>query len=234
MYLIRDILLIFILVVAGVAAFVWFGAFDVGADVPHSPLVYNLLDRARQRSIEVHARDIAVPSLDDAKMIAEGAEHYDAMCTGCHLAPGMADTEIRRGLYPQPPKFTELRGLDPAQAFWAIKHGIKLTAMPAWGATHDNAEVWNIVAFLKKLPDLSPEDYKNLTAAADHAHEGHQHGHEHGADQDHGEDHEHADDHDHAADHAHGAAGEHVHDHTASGDDKHENDEASGTDSGHH
>src|SRR5262249_48098 len=141
MYLIRDILLIFVLVVAGAAAIVWFGAYDVGADVPHSPLVYKLLDEARDRSIEVRSAEIAVPPLDDPKMIAKGAEHYDAMCTGCHLAPGMDDTELRRGLYPQPPKLAEVRDLTPAQAFWTIKHGIKLTAMPAWGATHDNESI---------------------------------------------------------------------------------------------
>jgi len=219
MYLIRDILLIFILVVAGVAAYVWFGAFDVGADVPHSAIVYSLLNHARQRSIEVRAEDIAVPPLDDPKMIAEGAEHYDAMCTGCHLAPGMNDTEMRRGLYPQPPKLAEARNLPPAQAFWATKHGIKLTAMPAWGASHDNAEIWNVVAFLKKLPDLTPEEYKTLTASADHDHEGHEHGHDHGAA--HGADQNHAADHDHGSDQEHGAA------------DQHGRDQASGDDSGH-
>jgi mono/diheme cytochrome c family protein len=185
MYLIRDILLIFVLAVGGTAALVYFGVFDVSADVPHSPAVYQLLESVRQRSIEVHSARIVVPPLDDEKMVAEGAEHYDAMCTGCHLAPGVADTELRRGLYPQPPKLAEARGLPPAQAFWAIKHGIKLTAMPAWGTTHDNAAIWNIVAFLQKLPDLTPEQYQALTAAAGHDHEGHEHSHEHAPDHEH-------------------------------------------------
>ncbi|HEY2426011.1 MAG TPA: cytochrome c, partial [Pseudolabrys sp.] len=85
--------------------------------------------------------------------------------------------------------------LPPARAFWAIKHGIKLTAMPAWGTTHDNTAIWNIVAFLQKLPDLTPEQYTSLTAAAEHDHEGHEHSHEH------------------AADHEHGATGDDAHDH---------------------
>ena len=191
MYLIRDILLIFILAVAGFAAFVYFGAFNVAADVPHSPAVYKLLDATRQRSNEVHAADISVPPLDDPKMIAEGAEHYDAMCAGCHLKPGGKDTEIRRGLYPQPPKLAEVRDLQPAEAFWVVKHGIKLTAMPAWGTTHDNQAIWNIVAFLQKLPGMTPEDYAKLTAAADHDHE--HADHEHGAHDHAHEDHEHGD-----------------------------------------
>jgi mono/diheme cytochrome c family protein len=218
MYLIRDILLIFVLAVGGTAALVYFGAFDVSADVPHSPVIYKLLESARQRSIEVRSADIAVPPLDDEKMVAEGAEHYDAMCTGCHLAPGAPDTELRRGLYPQPPKLAEVRGLPPARAFWAIKHGIKLTAMPAWGTTHDNAAIWNIVAFLQKLPDLTPEQYQALTAAAGHDHEGHEHGHEH------------------AADHEHDATGDDAHDHDAPAADheQHGHKNAPGSDAAQH
>lgn len=205
MYLIRDILLIFVLAVAGTAAFVWFGGVEIGADVPHSEAVYNLLQATRQRSIEVKSADIAPPPLDDAKMVAEGAEHYDAMCSGCHLAPGMADTELRRGLYPQPPKLAEAR-VPPAQAFWAIKHGIKLTAMPAWGTTHDNAAIWNIVAFLQKLPGMTPEQYHEMTAGA--AHGGHDHEHDHAAGNDPGAEQG-------QGDHAHGAADDgeqHAHD----------------------
>ena len=219
MYLIRDILLIFVLAVGGAAAFVYFGAFDVSADVPHSPVVYQLLESARQRSIEVRSADIVVPPLDDEKMVAEGAEHYDAMCTGCHLSPGAADTALRRGLYPQPPKLAEARGLPPARAFWAIKHGIKLTAMPAWGTTHDNAEIWNIVAFLQKLPDLTPEQYAALTAAAGHDHEGHEHSHEH------------------APDHEPGAAGEDEHNHDApppADHDEHGHEHPPGSDAAQH
>jgi len=194
-------LLILVLAVGGVAAFVYFGAFDVSADVPHSPAVYKLLESVRQRSIEVHSADIVVPPLVDEKMVAEGAEHYDAMCAGCHLAPGASDTELRRGLYPQPPKLAEVRGLPPARAFWAIKHGIKLTAMPAWGASHDDASIWHIVAFLQKLPHMSADEYRQLTAApGGHDHEHHDHSHDDAS----GHDQNDAG----AADHEHGGAGQ--------------------------
>jgi mono/diheme cytochrome c family protein len=56
--------------------------------------------------------------------------------------------------------------VDPRQAFWVIKHGIKMSAMPAWGLSHDDATIWSIVAFLKKLPDMTPEQYKEIVAKA--------------------------------------------------------------------
>jgi mono/diheme cytochrome c family protein len=221
MNLLRAIFLILLLALVGAGAFLYSGMFDVGADVPHSPIVYRLLQASLQRSIEVHAENIVAPPLNDPKMIAEGAEHYAAMCAGCHLAPGKEQTEIRRGLYPRPPPLAEVPPRAPAQAFWVVKHGIKLTAMPAWGTTHSDAELWNIVAFLQKLPGMSADDYSKLTgpADADPGHEHHDHGdtgeqgHEH---HDHGatDDHEH---HEHGAD----AGDEHGHADTDRHDDDH-------------
>jgi hypothetical protein len=112
-----------------------------------------------------------------------GAEHYAEMCTGCHLAPGMKDTEIRAGLYPRPPNLVEHGAhRKPAEMFWIIKHGLKMTGMPAWGVTHDDQGIWGIVAFLQKLPDLSPQQYEELVTqgrAAGHTHGGEEPGHSH-------------------------------------------------------
>jgi mono/diheme cytochrome c family protein len=45
-----------------------------------------------------------------------------------------------------------------------------MTAMPAWGVTHSDAEIWNIVAFLQKLPRLSPQQYRALTQGSPQHH----------------------------------------------------------------
>jgi mono/diheme cytochrome c family protein len=81
------------------------------------------------------------------------------------LKPGMKDSEIRPGLYPQPPNLSQVR-VDPKVAFWAIKHGIKMSAMPAWGASHDDPTIWSMVAFLQKLPGMTPQQYEDLVAKA--------------------------------------------------------------------
>jgi mono/diheme cytochrome c family protein len=95
------------------------------------------------------------------------------MCTGCHLAPGLPENEMRPGLNPKPPLLAHGAPGDPAEEFWIVKHGIKMTAMPAWGRTHSDAEMWNIVAFLQLLPKLSPQQYRALVAkaAGHHQHE---------------------------------------------------------------
>ena len=88
------------------------------------------------------------------------------MCTGCHLSPGVNDSELRVGMYPQPPNLSKVH-VDPKDAFWVIKHGIKMSAMPAWGkAGHDDPTIWSMVAFLEKLPGMTPAEYKAIVAKA--------------------------------------------------------------------
>src|SRR5262249_42518674 len=60
-----------------------------------------------------------------------------------------------------------------AELFWIIKHGIKMTGMPAW-ADHSDEELWATVAFIKKLPGMTPEEYAKLVMASK-AQGGHHH-----------------------------------------------------------
>lgn len=158
---------------AAVLGVAYFGLVNVGADDPHFPAVHAFLAMARDRSIEVRARDIEVPDLKNAALIKAGAGNYNAMCIGCHLAPGVEKTELSQALYPSPPDLTKIGASgDPAVVFWTIKHGIKATGMPAWGKSMDDQYIWGIVAFLDQLPQLNTEQYQAMVASSD----GHQHG----------------------------------------------------------
>jgi len=188
------------LVIAGgiaSAGLVCSGAYDIGADAAHWSVTEQVLEALRERSVAMRIRDIEAPAdLGDAARVRRGAGNYDAMCAGCHLRPGMDDSEIRKGLYPQPPRLTqadpdaESAGVSAARQFWIIKHGIKASGMPAWSRGGvDDATIWDMVALLQKLPELSPADYAAAVAASPgHTHAGH---HEHG-DHEHGENDDHA------------------------------------------
>src|SRR5215203_4811230 len=97
------LLVLVVLAIAGAAIFIYQGWFEIAADVPHSPIVFNLMETARDRAIAVRAKKIDVPPLDKPERIAKGARDYSEMCTACHLAPGNKESELREGLYPQPP-----------------------------------------------------------------------------------------------------------------------------------
>jgi mono/diheme cytochrome c family protein len=156
-----------LLLLAAVAVTIYEGLYNVAADVPHTQPVYWLVETLRERSVAARARDIVVRSnLDDANRISKGAGQYADMCSGCHLAPGMKRTEISQGLYPRAPELRHKTDLTAAEQFWIVKHGVKMTAMPAWGVTHDDELLWDVVAFVRKLPELTPEQYQTMVKNA--------------------------------------------------------------------
>lgn len=156
------------LAAAGFAGiFIYTGLYNIGADAPHSKAVYGVLDTLRENAIAHHARNITPPQdLTDPKRIATGAGLYSAMCSSCHGAPGEEKSDLAQGLYPQAPNLATGQKHTAAQQFWIIKHGVKLSAMPAWGKTHNDQLIWNMVAFIRTLPKLSPQQYKSVVASA--------------------------------------------------------------------
>ncbi len=165
MKLLTRLIGVVLLILVLIGGYIWSGIYTIGADVPHWTVTVQLMDLVRRRAIERRAKEIKVPRLDNPQLILKGAGQYAAMCTQCHLAPDMKNSELRDGLYPLPPDLSKTR-VDPRVAFWVIKHGIKMSAMPAWGVSHDDATIWSMVAFLQKLPDLSARQYHDIVARA--------------------------------------------------------------------
>ncbi len=166
------------------------GAYNMAATEKHWGVTEKIIAWVRDSSIEARAKDLQVPALDGADLLAKGAEHYSAMCTICHLAPGVEPTELSIGLYPQAPIFHQREPInDPAEKldrakayFWVIKNGLKMTAMPAWGLSHDDDAIWGMTAFALKMGQMTPEQYENLISSAKdqgHDHEDSDHGHSH-------------------------------------------------------
>jgi mono/diheme cytochrome c family protein len=168
MKIFSALLIIFILLVVAIAAFLWSGSYNVAAIVPHWDITHWVLGKVRDQSIAAHSRGIIIPSLKDSKLFDIGFKNYHAMCRGCHSAPGDPRTEIAKGLNPSPPDFAskDVKMRSEAQLYWIVKNGIKMTGMPAFGPTHSEEELWGIVAFLKRLPGLRPEEYKTMVKSA--------------------------------------------------------------------
>lgn len=155
---------------AGIVVYV--GAYDIGADSPHTRPVYWLIEQLRDRSIAVRARNVGVPAnLTDMKRLQSGAGLYTEMCSGCHLAPGLEKSEISQGLYPKAPELFREPQRSPREQFWIIKHGVKLTAMPAWDKTHSDELIWDMVAFVRQLPKMTPAQYQAALASAPEDHD---------------------------------------------------------------
>lgn len=153
----------------GIAAFIGSGVYDIGADEHHSQFVLAMIEALRERSIGSRSSAIDVPHIEDPARVAAGASRYSQLCVGCHLAPGVTTSALRPGLYPHPPNLAQAEKPDAQRAFWTIKHGIKMSAMPAWGKSLADAEIWDIVAFLRQLPAMTADTYQQLSTAQPHA-----------------------------------------------------------------
>ena len=166
-----------VLAVAGLGA-IYSGVYNIGADAPHWAITSRLFETARVRSVRAHAERIPVPGdLESERRILSGVEHFAAHCAVCHGAPGVPQGDIAHGLYPGPP---DLAGsparFSRAELFWIVRHGIKMTGMPAW-TDHSDEEIWALVAFIEKLPGMTPDAYAKLIMAS----MGHGSRHDHGA-----------------------------------------------------
>src|SRR5215471_3946832 len=154
--IVASLLIAAVVFLLGAAPVIFAGLYDVAATTPHWSATSWLLETTRTRSVKAQAAGIVVPpGLTDPAKVIIGVEHYAAHCAVCHGAPGVPKGDIARGLNPSPPDLAKAARLyTSAELFWIVKHGIKMTGMPAWNG-HSDAELWATVSFVKKLPGMS-------------------------------------------------------------------------------
>jgi mono/diheme cytochrome c family protein len=152
-------------IVVGLAALVFFfgGFFNVSA-VPEEPApVKWALVKVREAAVRHYATTQPPSGYDAADKVQAGAKAYMARgCTNCHGGPGVEWQKFSEGLRPDPPDLKEVvTQREPRELFWVVKNGINMTGMPSFErAGVPDPEIWSIVAFLKKLPDVKEEDFK--------------------------------------------------------------------------
>jgi mono/diheme cytochrome c family protein len=152
-----------IIVVIGAAVFFFGGFYSVSASEQDPGPVAWVLEHVREASIDRHATDQPPRSLDDAAMVRAGAHAFATRgCVSCHGGPGADWAKFSEGMNPGPPDLKDVAGeLAPSEMFWVVKNGIRMTGMPSFGAVGvPDQEIWSIVAFVKKLPSVSADDYK--------------------------------------------------------------------------
>jgi mono/diheme cytochrome c family protein len=111
------------------------------------------------------AANVANPTRATSETLVQGLEHYRENCVGCHGAPhGIQPGELAKGMQPKPPALDDSSAqlMSDAQLFWITRDGIRFTGMPAFGPTHDDAEIWTLVTFVRHLPLLTEREASKL------------------------------------------------------------------------
>ena len=158
-----------IIVAIAAAVFFFGGIYSVAGTTSETSMVAWALTHIRQASIERHAsREGPQVAFNDAEVVRAGARAFSERgCVNCHGAPGVDWAKFAEGLRPDPPDLKEIANeLAPQHMFWVIKNGINMTGMPSFGLIGvPDDEIWKIVAFIKKLPSVTEDDFKGWTAS---------------------------------------------------------------------
>jgi len=120
-------------------------------------------DTAWRRSLVWRSPSTGLP---DSVEAAKGFEHYRDMCVVCHGAPDVSPAEWSGWMLPKPPKLWEAdaQHFSDGKLFYIVKNGVRMTGMPAFGKDHSDQDIWNIVAFLRRLPHLTDDQQGRLQA----------------------------------------------------------------------
>jgi len=172
------------LVATSASAIVFGGMINVAATDPHWATTEWVLHTTMQNAVRSSARGITPPEgvdLRDPALAERAFGHYSVACTTCHGAPGVAPSPWMITNPPSPLLVETAERWSDGELYWIVKHGIKMTGMPALGPTHADEDLWAIAAFVRQLPTMKPEEYQ----AMGKRHEAKKHA-EHGAHEHHG------------------------------------------------
>jgi plastocyanin len=113
------------------------------------------------------------PLADDAEAWREGADHFSEHCAVCHGSDGRGRSEIGPKMYPPVPDLASdaVQRLSDGALFSIIQHGVRWTGMPAFRSTHDEEDTWRLVAFVRRVPRLTPADLERHHQASQAIHD---------------------------------------------------------------
>jgi cytochrome c553 len=123
---------------------------------------------ATRQSVTLRSLTTPVPDLGDPAMAQRAAGHYQMVCAGCHGSPAEPAEKFAQDMWPRAPRLVETsaRWRPPARVFQTVKYGLAHSAMPRWPVGNRDDEVWDMVAFLRLLPELSARQYLQMAGAA--------------------------------------------------------------------
>ena len=140
------------------------GLIDFSASKPPSKLEERLATFALNRSIAAHASKTINPVAASREAVSAGIVLFRTNCVMCHGAPGIDATEAGASLNPPAPGLTlpRVQKRPDGELYYIVSHGIKMTGMPSFSGARSDEEIWQIVAALRRLPQLTHEEKRLL------------------------------------------------------------------------
>jgi len=160
---IRGLIIGAIALAAAAYGYARLGFIDLRADQNPPAWEERLATSAMDESTERHAPRQKNPLLPSEENLLAGARLYHDKCSDCHGSPVNPNSDYGRSFYPRAPQFMkQAPDMPDHENFYIIKHGVRWTAMPAWGNIMTDSEIWQVVLVLNQFEKLPPEVSKEL------------------------------------------------------------------------
>jgi mono/diheme cytochrome c family protein len=154
-----------LLVQAVAASFVFASAHGWSAREEPTAVERWIARRAREAAIPADAKARVNPIAPSEEVLVEARAHWADHCASCHANDGSGDALMGKRMYPQAPDMRqrETQALSDGELFYIIQNGVRLTGMPGWGSSDQDAEdSWKLVHFIRHLPSLTAEERRQM------------------------------------------------------------------------
>ncbi len=144
-------------VILPIAALGYFrlGLAEVPSDAEPPAWEKALMSSAVRASIRRSTTGIQAPPSRGEEALVEGGKLYFNGCMGCHGEPGKPQEDLSH--YPRVPQLPQAgTQFSEPETYWIVKHGIRDTAMSAYGPFYSEKEMWALASFLHQINHLPP------------------------------------------------------------------------------
>ncbi|MGH9467081.1 MAG: c-type cytochrome [Terriglobales bacterium] len=123
-----------------------------------SGLETKLANAAKDVVIPMEAQNKKDPVPNTEATLAQGREIFLAHCALCHSSNGHSQNPLGLAMNPPAMDLTSphVQGWNPAELFWIVNNGIRLTGMPGWHNMLTSDQIWEVVRYVHALPRLTP------------------------------------------------------------------------------
>jgi len=153
-------------VIAVPLAVYWYfssGYAPVATAAPPMPFEHTLAHKALHARMDKEMPKAAPPISADEAAYAAGAAIYKDHCAVCHGLPGVPQTAISKGMFPEPPMLMDGMGVTddpPGETYWKVSGGIRMTGMPGFEKSLSTTQIWQVSLLLANADKL-PKSVKD-------------------------------------------------------------------------
>jgi mono/diheme cytochrome c family protein len=129
-----------------------------------SRLEAGVADMVRDLAIPGSAKALRSPILGTPDVLTRGRRHFAEECAICHGNDGRGN-DLGKRVFPPVPDLRDTKDMTEGEIFYVIHNGIRFSAMPAFGTPGDEEEArehWEVVYFIRHLPDLMPQEIDEM------------------------------------------------------------------------